>query len=79
MHMPTFVWREARHLQTATCPNWVLCYAGKAMASPNWKTPGCWWCHKVGMIPPVASDSALRSERGEESEVRVHLERRLAV
>ena len=75
VHKLTFVWREAHHLQMATCPNWVLSYAGKAMASPNPESPGCRWCHEVGLTPPVASDSALRSEKGEESEVRVHPER----
>lgn len=77
--MPAFVWREVCHLQMATCPNWVLSYAGKAGVSPNQETPGCGWYHEVGLMPLVASDSALRSGRGEESEVRVHLERRLAV
>lgn len=48
-------------VEMTTCPNWVLSYEGKAEASPTKETSGCRWCPEVGVMPPVASDSSLRS------------------
>lgn len=68
MHM--FLWREAHHVETATCPNWVLSCVGRAVAVPYQESPGCRCCHDTGMMPPGASGSALRSKRtgGQRSE-----------